>query len=63
MKKEIDPDSKEAIERVQKILAYGDRASKSKLIASLIYLEKVDFIEEIKERWGEEEFYKIVEYC
>ena len=48
---------------VAKILARGDLASKRQVIASLIVYEKTYVLKQIRDRWGEEEWNRVLEIC
>lgn len=48
---------------VAKILARGDLASKRQVIASLIVYEKTYVLQQIRDRWGEEEWNRVLEIC
>jgi hypothetical protein len=46
---------------IAEILSYGSKIAKADIIASLIYYEKMFLLEKIREKWGDDYYYSVVE--
>ena len=48
---------------VTKIIAHGDIYARRDLICALIKYEKITILEQLREKWGEEQWNEIIETC
>jgi hypothetical protein len=45
------------------VLLFGDAYSKKRMVAAIMIIENFDLLDAVRDKWGDDHYYEIVEIC